>query len=354
MHPILALPSEILSEIFVQCLPPYPICAPLLGGRSPTTLAQVCRSWRETAHATPELWRGIALFTSERLWRFPKLQIFTAKTWIERSGALPLCVIFDSATHPIHDEDRAEGLSLLLDESARWEYAALFCSTSEWIPGQVLDCDMPMLRQLDVTYEDLRPRPLEDIDTLDAPRLTTALLDCNFLPDETTACINLLAWSQLTRVFLANIEFDPAVGALQHATNLVDCRLDFDQWAWSPHDESIPQPGQVFVFPWLETLIITAAVSDYNHFDELLLATRAPNLRRLHLDQNMLDEDSDSLQLVLDSLGCQLERLLLSLAHVRRPLEIVRNSLLRVGMIEVNPSEHLPPDIWGHWDLRRL
>ncbi|KAF7322423.1 F-box domain-containing protein [Mycena chlorophos] len=353
MHPILALPSEILSEIFVQCLPPYPICPPLLGDSSPTTLAQVCRSWRETAHATPELWRGIALFTSAGLRRCSELQVATAEVWIKRSGALPLCVILGSTTH---GEPEARGVSLLLEHRSRWQYAALRCHVSEWIPGRAPECEMPFLRQLDLMYSDQPREPIEDLGTLDAPHLTTVLLDCDLVLNESsTVLAGLLVWIQLTRVFLCNIDFDSAVGVLHHATNLVACRLEVERWS-PPHGGPNLQPGTVFVFPRLETLIITAVLSNYDHLDELLLAIRAPNLRRLHLDHDMLAhrDGEDSLQLAPDSLGCALERLLLSITNIRGPLEFIRNSIPRVGMIEMNSTEDLSSDVWGHWDLGRL
>ncbi|KAJ6566244.1 hypothetical protein B0H19DRAFT_870849, partial [Mycena capillaripes] len=53
--PALSLPYELISEIFIICLPlhrrvrPSRKCAPLL-------LAQICGHWRSIAIATPELW----------------------------------------------------------------------------------------------------------------------------------------------------------------------------------------------------------------------------------------------------------------------------------------------------------
>ncbi|KAJ7209838.1 hypothetical protein C8J57DRAFT_1087325, partial [Mycena rebaudengoi] len=54
-YPVLTLPPEILSRIFVFCLPtdlyprPSPKTAPLL-------VAQICGHWREIALETSELW----------------------------------------------------------------------------------------------------------------------------------------------------------------------------------------------------------------------------------------------------------------------------------------------------------
>nr|GAT48104.1 predicted protein [Mycena chlorophos] len=75
--PILKIPIEIMTEIFHHFLPAtYPSAPPLLGPGadapdrpgpdedSPTLLSQVCRHCRSIAHATPTLWRAIAIFDS--------------------------------------------------------------------------------------------------------------------------------------------------------------------------------------------------------------------------------------------------------------------------------------------------
>ncbi|KAJ7231014.1 hypothetical protein C8J57DRAFT_966010, partial [Mycena rebaudengoi] len=60
-YPILTLPTEITSGIFVHFLPPYPQCTPATGLSSPELPCQICRVWREIALGTPQLWRAIEL-----------------------------------------------------------------------------------------------------------------------------------------------------------------------------------------------------------------------------------------------------------------------------------------------------
>ncbi|KAF7322296.1 F-box domain-containing protein [Mycena chlorophos] len=57
-YPVLTLPNEVVSDIFLQYIPPYPERPPLLGDASPTNLLQICRRWREIALSTPALWRA--------------------------------------------------------------------------------------------------------------------------------------------------------------------------------------------------------------------------------------------------------------------------------------------------------
>ncbi|KAJ7167826.1 hypothetical protein C8R46DRAFT_1094259 [Mycena filopes] len=64
--PVLALPPEITSEIFLHCLPPipelssYPKDAPR-SSRAPLLLLRVCRAWRDIAMSTPHLWAHLHL-----------------------------------------------------------------------------------------------------------------------------------------------------------------------------------------------------------------------------------------------------------------------------------------------------
>ncbi|KAK7033404.1 hypothetical protein R3P38DRAFT_3186940 [Favolaschia claudopus] len=84
-YPVLTLPNEIVGEIFLDFLPPYPEPPPLLGEDSPTILTHICRQWREIALTTPALWRSIDL-------RDVSVEAATslACSWLERSGCLPL------------------------------------------------------------------------------------------------------------------------------------------------------------------------------------------------------------------------------------------------------------------------
>ncbi|KAJ7113015.1 hypothetical protein C8R44DRAFT_552140, partial [Mycena epipterygia] len=56
VYPVLTLPDEIVSEIFVGTLPEYPLSPPVYGLLSPTSLSQICHQWREIALSTPMLW----------------------------------------------------------------------------------------------------------------------------------------------------------------------------------------------------------------------------------------------------------------------------------------------------------
>ncbi|KAJ7252245.1 hypothetical protein C8J57DRAFT_1520084 [Mycena rebaudengoi] len=54
-YPVLTLPAEITSEIFIHFLPIYPLRPPPTGLLSPALLGQICRKWRDVALGTPRL-----------------------------------------------------------------------------------------------------------------------------------------------------------------------------------------------------------------------------------------------------------------------------------------------------------
>ncbi|KAJ7119470.1 hypothetical protein C8R44DRAFT_788134 [Mycena epipterygia] len=85
-YPVLTLPFDIISQIFVYCLPkeddalPWRTEAPLL-------LAGICRDWREVALCTHELWNTIHLgLRPHSLLKAKRLLEF----WIPRAGTFPL------------------------------------------------------------------------------------------------------------------------------------------------------------------------------------------------------------------------------------------------------------------------
>ncbi|KAJ6549596.1 hypothetical protein DFH09DRAFT_885571, partial [Mycena vulgaris] len=54
-YPVLTIPVEIISHIFVDCLPANGRVQPSESA-PPLLLTQICSHWRQIAHATPQLW----------------------------------------------------------------------------------------------------------------------------------------------------------------------------------------------------------------------------------------------------------------------------------------------------------
>ncbi|KAJ6450678.1 hypothetical protein C8R45DRAFT_848855 [Mycena sanguinolenta] len=85
VFPVLSLPAEITSRIFVECLPdnvsPSTAHAPLL-------LTRVCRQWEDIALSTCQLWSSLHLdsFSAEHI----TAPDGTLQTWFSRARACPL------------------------------------------------------------------------------------------------------------------------------------------------------------------------------------------------------------------------------------------------------------------------
>ncbi|KAJ7718598.1 hypothetical protein DFH07DRAFT_933541 [Mycena maculata] len=58
VYPVLSLPFEVTSRIFVHCLPAHGRVSPS-PSNAPLILAQICRDWRDIAVSTCELWSSI-------------------------------------------------------------------------------------------------------------------------------------------------------------------------------------------------------------------------------------------------------------------------------------------------------
>ncbi|KAJ7156540.1 hypothetical protein C8R43DRAFT_414589, partial [Mycena crocata] len=111
-YPILTLPNEIVSEIFLHSLPTYLDCRLL----SPTLLTHLCHKWRQIALATPALWRAVPL----RLYSNSTMQILAS--WLARSCSCPLSIKISRNETNLRDDV----MHALLPHRLRWEYLQLY------------------------------------------------------------------------------------------------------------------------------------------------------------------------------------------------------------------------------------
>ncbi|KAG2141929.1 hypothetical protein DEU56DRAFT_271090 [Suillus clintonianus] len=86
------LPTEVLSEIFIHCLPetshPTSALAPML-------LTVICRRWREVAMDMPNLWCRLLLKVCGDWQR----KVLCYDSWLKRSRGLPLSLVFHCYAH---------------------------------------------------------------------------------------------------------------------------------------------------------------------------------------------------------------------------------------------------------------
>ncbi|KAJ7818137.1 hypothetical protein B0H13DRAFT_2682936 [Mycena leptocephala] len=261
-YPVLTLPNEIVSDIFMHFLPDYPPFPPLTGLLSPTLLTRICRKWREIALSTPTLWSAITSY-NDGIPVKQKAHLF--ELWLKSSRPRPLSL-------QILGMDAAEILATVMPHRARWEHLVFFLPLSS-LP--VIDGPMPLLRHLNLSFFDAADAT-EVFAFCDAPLLRSVILE-----DVAVTSI-MLPWAQLTSLTLLSVAPWECVPILQKTSNLVHCELKV-------YFDSDGQPGPDIPFHFLETFIV-------------------PALRSLKIPEEFLEPNPiESLARFISISGCKLE-----------------------------------------------
>ncbi|KAJ6481833.1 hypothetical protein C8R45DRAFT_1100240 [Mycena sanguinolenta] len=280
-YPVSTLPDEIIAEIFIQFLPIYPICPPLVGSLSPTSLTQVCRRWRAVAIATPALWRAILIEFSRGygLEQYQILQLVGA--WLGRSGSYPLSIDMDCAAKNLPDI-----LSTIVPHRARWEHLNLIIDADP-LP-HLFDGPMPLLRHLDLSLFECRPFELRAVDV---PQLRSVKV----LRDPVAA----LPWAQLTSLVLWTVTPSMVVSILHQAPRLVCCVLGL-------LSQQTPFAASHISLRCLETL---ALIGRHGNAEDLFTNLSAAVLRRLEFQEGILGTNSIELLTAFISMSMKLEEI---------------------------------------------
>ncbi|KAF7332659.1 F-box domain-containing protein [Mycena kentingensis (nom. inval.)] len=105
VFPIDTVPPEILSEIFVQCMPEY---SSKVVGRdiAPVLLTRVCKSWARIATGTPELWRNLFLeLDPDSDWGEDTGPVECLHRWLQNcKGWLRLELFAEDRVHPQYSD----------------------------------------------------------------------------------------------------------------------------------------------------------------------------------------------------------------------------------------------------------
>ncbi|KAJ7729790.1 hypothetical protein B0H16DRAFT_1893796 [Mycena metata] len=105
-YPVLTLPPEIVSLIFVQCLPVHGRVRPSPGA-APLLLAQICSDWREIALTTCQLWSSVYISSGVlHSGKSSERALCLLQLWVSRAKEHTLSLGVD--------KDPKDGLSSLL------------------------------------------------------------------------------------------------------------------------------------------------------------------------------------------------------------------------------------------------
>ncbi|KAJ7252301.1 hypothetical protein C8J57DRAFT_1474324 [Mycena rebaudengoi] len=292
-YPILTLPVEITSAIFVASLPEYPKSPPMLGPNSPTSLAQVCRHWRAVAFGMPELWRAIQI----KRWGSCSFEIL--KSWLSRSGthsiSLTLKKLYGHSPSFSELEDFTE---TIIGHCARVEHMRLVIPLSDdlrWLQG----LPFHRLRHLVITPSSAWTEPDALPSTLftDAPQLTSVKFNSRFRPSGV-----VLPWIQITTIHAEHFELDRLAQILRQAPALA--HLNCTMWSW--RDEPIDDiPPAIH----LHSLVLRGDSDAGTTQQHLLNALTAPSLRQLSVSAGEFEDSQATLISFFARSQCSLDSL---------------------------------------------
>lgn len=287
--PIRRIPSELLSEIFKCCLI-RPACTNMLISGAgdpkfgfhdegiPLRLSSVCSHWRATALITPQLWTTISSAPDHH----HTLGLVTmAKTWIERSDALPLDI---SIEYYYHSEERLSSrpnytiVDVVIPHSDRWCTVFLALFQPQYAKIAAIKGRLPTLKALEIHHvysgEGFSSTSEDDVFSI-APNLQSFSF---FYGDHPSRFI--LPWQILRSCTIASASSAECVKILQQCSSLTECNM----YCTGDRGDLVSLQPKSLIFSSLQTLKLQ--INYQWEIRNLLPAIVCPALRELHLFLN--------------------------------------------------------------------
>lgn len=303
VSPLRQLPHELLSEIFIHCLPPFP--TRISPSDAPLLLEQICRRWRDIARSTPTLWSSICLPLDPQMISFA---IEVARTWPARSGIFPLSIVLGVGLHHNHVGEELEthpALPILFSNSGRWVDLGLHLPAAWVVSFDEVKERLPLLQKLTLSgglsgrcmaFEHAKMLRTLDLDTM---------IDVNDVA---------VPWGNLTKFITRGRSTHQLADTLRICFNLVECELKGVTGIYfnAPVIEE-------FTLVHLQTLQIGIVAWTPDLFDSLTLPSlRSIDLKLLTDNYDYLDWDSRSAFLtMLSRSGSILQSLSLDGSDIR-------------------------------------
>jgi hypothetical protein len=294
------LPIDILQEIFIACLPTAhnPVMS---RWEPPILLTQICSSWRNVAHATPQLWKSIHIaisfsenFSSMTVEQHSDRRSEAVQEWLSRSAAYPL----DISLGPLGTGDLDTFYDKIIDSlihfSERWREIWFSAPYQALVPITSLPpSKVPLLKTLSlncplvggpapVNLTQLDPQSLCGV--LKAPNLRDLWFSGSWLThlneDVTRLPIN---WSQLTNISLEGtswgahfLSVSMTYKLLSLCRNLITCQLEIGSMTRTGDGEelSLETTTALISLPFLTKL----SVREFTSLSRLFTLLHLPSL----------------------------------------------------------------------------
>ncbi|KAJ6473280.1 hypothetical protein C8R45DRAFT_1217710 [Mycena sanguinolenta] len=299
-YPILTLPFEITSAIFVDCLPDLQDAPPILDFSPerlpiPVLLTQICRTWREIAFKIPRIWATFSLRVDEVRGRDHTLLPRRLAEWLEKAGSSPLSFILKRNIHT-GPAASAPLLDPIFALSNRWQNVHVRLSHQDFVKEQFqlnVRGRLHSLEELRINTKYCSGTTIVTAFEL-APRLRSVSLD------GLSASVILLPWRQLTHFSSGLINGMDCLHVLRSADSLVECKFDLidgnmDEMALLPKNvtlQTLHLRGDTVCSDILSILTLPSlvelqydggGVSDYHEDFVNFLSRSRPPLSRLSL-----------------------------------------------------------------------
>jgi len=257
LTPIRRMPDDILSEIFLWCLPDKHN-AVMSASEAPLLLGRVCSRWRYVAYRTPRLWATLHIplpippspniLLSNQSLQFQQVsEAFEEKyqnhcqairEWFARSGSRPLSISFnpkESFPSTTSNEQIRKYFDLILEYSHRWRDLEISITAAEFSTflASISSNAVPLLESLHLKFfrRNMQPDAWQCSGLLNAPKLR--VLQVSQFPCRPST-LNV-DWSRLTHLIIAdsgatlrnrNLNLTEAQRIFVQCKHLVHCSID--------------------------------------------------------------------------------------------------------------------------------
>ncbi|KAJ7176146.1 hypothetical protein C8R43DRAFT_1057454 [Mycena crocata] len=276
-YPVLALPNEIVSEIFHHNGDPDDLEPS--DPASPLFLGHICQKWREIALSAPRLWTSIVVTLDESDFHEGQLQLLGV--WLSRSRDFPLNIFLNDTRYYPAFSVANRFVPSIVPHCKRLEHARFSLPLRDLI--LLSEGDMPLLHRASIEIRDLADSrrsvyfspPVRLFHH--APKLQqvdiTGLFDPRFVP---------LPWAQLTTLSIRSSYVHDFLDTLRFAQQVQ--HVTADNLGASP-DEMIGITPNVPPLLHLHTLVILGLITHLAPYPQFLDKLTLPALRRLSLFQ---------------------------------------------------------------------
>ncbi|KAJ7068694.1 hypothetical protein C8F01DRAFT_1018234 [Mycena amicta] len=230
-YPILTLPTEISTEIFIRCLPDLEdddYMGNVLDGKwAPLVLTWVCKRWRDIVLSTPALWRTFSIWhghdkpTSSEILEISRL-------WLGRAGRRQLSLSITSA-HSHYMPEGFESIWQMVEEAA-CGLCSLEFAFGSWkhLPDlNIYRPNFPELKNLIIDVEDYGGSWQLSSQSAIGTFLDCPLLNRLLLRGITPSSV-LLPYHQITQLEAHYWSAELCVESLRLLPNLTSCILQWD------------------------------------------------------------------------------------------------------------------------------